>query len=369
MTHSACDVSVIGGGPAGLAAALALQRSGLQAMVLDRAVPPIDKACGEGLMPDGMRALAELGVKLPAETGRPFRGICFLERNGSVSADFPSGPGIAVRRTTLHGVLVDAARRAGAVLHWGVKRVSVYNGEVIFDGHICRPRWIVAADGQNSSLRRDAGLDSHSPVRKRYGFRRHFRLEPWSHYVEVYWGPGCQVYVTPVSGDEVGFAVISDSATLRLAEALNDFPDLERRLRGAQPVSRETGGLSVTRKLENVCCGRLALIGDASGSVDAITGEGISISFRQALSLAEALKRGRPEDYAIEHARISDRCHSMARLLLALGEHAAVRRATFSTFRKRPAIFESLLAVHVGDRSCSELSLGRLLEFGSALLP
>ena len=82
------DVFVIGGGPAGLAAAIAARQQGLKVVVVDSARGPIDKACGEGLMPDGLDALRQLGVSLDkCETGS-FRGIRFVGGDGSVHADF-----------------------------------------------------------------------------------------------------------------------------------------------------------------------------------------------------------------------------------------------------------------------------------------
>ena len=69
------DVLVVGGGPAGLAAAIAARRKGMRVRVVDGAVPPIDKACGEGLMPDALKGLAEPGVRLPEGGGGVFRGM------------------------------------------------------------------------------------------------------------------------------------------------------------------------------------------------------------------------------------------------------------------------------------------------------
>jgi len=108
---------VVGGGPAGLAAAIAARRKGFSVAVVDAAVPPIDKACGEGLMPDALKALAELGVEIPAATGVPFRGIRFLGEDVSFAADFPAGSGLALRRTALHQILADAAAQSGVELH------------------------------------------------------------------------------------------------------------------------------------------------------------------------------------------------------------------------------------------------------------
>src|SRR5512135_3069710 len=96
------DVFVIGGGPAGLAAAIAARRRGFKVVVADSAQPPIDKACGEGLMPDGVAALARLGVVATISHGFPFHGIRFLEDRSSAAASFPQGHGLGIRRPVLH---------------------------------------------------------------------------------------------------------------------------------------------------------------------------------------------------------------------------------------------------------------------------
>lgn len=368
MNDSTCDACVVGGGPAGLAAAVALQRRGLQVTVLDRAAPPIDKACGEGVLPDGIRALKELGITLPADAGFSFRGICFLDGRFSAAAAFPDEAAIALRRTSLHSALICAAEKEGASLRWGIKNVQLNEGFVAVDGRVLKTRWVIGADGQNSQVRRRAGLHPCRIERRRYGFRRHYRIAPWSSYMELYWGTAFQVYVTPVAADEVCVAVISHDPKVRVDDALAGFPELHRRICSAPAASREMGALSVTRELRRVYCGRLALIGDASGSVDAITGEGMGLSFRQALVLAEAVKDGRLRNYQAEHQRLSRRPRSMAALMLAMARHRELQTRLLKTFSKRPAVLESLLAIHIGDRSFSDLWPRDVLVFGSAFL-
>src|ERR1039458_288500 len=90
------DVFVIGGGPAGLATAIAAAQRGLRVAVADAWGPGIDKACGEGLMPDSVEALGALGVTVPREAGHPFPGLRFLGSGISVDARFPSGTGLGV---------------------------------------------------------------------------------------------------------------------------------------------------------------------------------------------------------------------------------------------------------------------------------
>src|SRR5438046_5305730 len=99
------EVLVIGGGPAGLAAAIAARVKGFDVTVVDAAQPPIDKACGEGILPAGVEALRRLGIQVSPTDGIPFRGVRLLSDGTAVTASFESSPGLAVRRTRLHEIL------------------------------------------------------------------------------------------------------------------------------------------------------------------------------------------------------------------------------------------------------------------------
>src|SRR5437667_12724079 len=89
-------VLIIGGGPAGLAAAIAARMKGFTVAVADGAKPPIDKACGEGLMPGTVAALRQLGVAIRPDDGRVFRGVRFVDVATSVEATFWGARGFGV---------------------------------------------------------------------------------------------------------------------------------------------------------------------------------------------------------------------------------------------------------------------------------
>jgi flavin-dependent dehydrogenase len=363
LRESTTDVFVIGGGPAGLAAAIAARRKGLSVTVADGCRPPIDKACGEGLMPDGQAALAKIGIAVDRAQAHPFRGIRFLGCGATVEADFPLGSGLGIRRTALHRILVEHAARAGVSMMWGARVNGIGEGEVQLGEGTVRCRWIVGADGGFSRVRRWAGLEAGAREGRRYGFRRHYRIAPWAAHMELYWGAGSQIYVTPVGAEEVCVAAISSNPRMRLDEALKGFPELAARLRRAEGASAERGAVTAARKLRSVCGGRVALIGDASGSVDAITGEGLSIAFQQAAALADAVEAGDLAGYQAGHRRIARRPEFMSALLLAMGSRAFLRRRALRALESRPAMFSKMLAGHVGGltplgMAAAGLSLG-----------
>ncbi len=362
------DVVVIGGGPAGLAAAIAMRLKGLRVLVIDHARPPVDKVCGEGLMPDAVDALDRLGVKLPPCQSVSFRGIRFIAGRHSAEALFPDNCGVAIRRTALHELLTRRAGGAGVSMCWGTTARGIESEGVNAGGRVIRCRWIVGADGLNSRVRRWAGMDHPRLERIRFGRRRHFELTPWTDLVEVYWGEDYQIVITPVTAHLVSAALLSKNPRLRLEDAISRVPALWRRLRNTLPATREMGSVTGLRVMREVIRGRCALVGDASGSVDAITGEGLGLAFRQAAVLADALSRGCPAQYAAAHRDIVTSTVLMSKLLLAMGEHAFLRERVPRLFAAKPRVFSELLSAHVGADSAPVLDARRLFRLGWQVL-
>jgi flavin-dependent dehydrogenase len=355
------DVFVIGGGPAGLAAAIAARQRGFRVAVADGAQMPIDKPCGEGLMPDGLAALEKLGIAVEAEHSYPFRGVRFLHAGLAVDAAFPNqSSGRGIRRTVLHRLIAERASRLGVDFLWRTPVTGIAADGVQLGSYKVTARWIIGADGGNSRVRRWAGLDAFRTRHCRYAFRQHYHVAPWTDRMELYWGRQGQIYLTPVANDQVCVALISRDPKLRLTEALQKFPELKSRLDGTDVSSAERGALTATCKLKRVRRDNIALIGDASGTVDAITGEGLCLAFSQAMVLADCLRAGDLARYEREHRRLALRSFLMARLMLTLDGRPRLQRRTLQAFQRRPDVFRRLLELHLGVLSPLHLAVDGL---------
>ncbi len=368
QTAHETEVFVVGGGPAGLAAALAARQAGFDVVVADSAHPPIDKACGEGIMPDGLAALERLGVRLDVAQAAPFSGIRFINGIQQAEARFRQGVGLGVRRTTLHQQLVNAATLAGVRLLWERRVTALSDGLVLLDGEIVRCRWVIGADGQNSRIRQSAGLADAVNERVRFGFRQHYRVKPWCEFVEVYWGDCGQMYVTPISADGVCVAFITSQKTLRFQDALGQFPQLALRVAEALTEEPTRGAVTASRCLPAVHHKHVALIGEAAGSVDAVTGEGLAIAFRQAIALADALIADDLSLYEAAHRRIMRLPRTMGALMLSMDSRPAFRRRAFRALEAHPEIFARMLAIHTGAVSPVNFGVRNGLSLGWHLL-
>jgi menaquinone-9 beta-reductase len=351
------DAFIVGAGPAGLACAIACALKGLSVHVADAMEPPIDKACGEGLLPDALQALAALGLDpihdLNSNETHPLHGIRFFGDHGAVAEAPFSRPARGIRRTILHQFLLDRAISLGVRLHWkhSVQQLESTPQSVLVrtNRETFHTRYLIGADGPRSRVASWAGLTRAVLRSRRIGLRQHYAISPWSNFVEVYWANNGQAYVTPVSPNQVCVAFVANQKISTPAEALTNFPALARQLSGTQPIGSPRGSITLGRTLHRVTTGNIALVGDASGSVDAITGEGLALTFRQATALASALHANKLAAYQQTHRRIQRLPTVMSRALLLMDRYPNLRHHTITLFQRHPSLFRHLLQIHIGD--------------------
>jgi len=358
------DLAIVGGGPAGLALAIAAARERLSAVVLERCPGPPDKACGEGILPRGLRALEALGVRqlLDADDCAPLDGIRYVQDDAIAEACF-DGPALGVRRTALERALRRRATELGVELrdHCEVRAHQRGADEVLLetDRGELRARLLVGADGLASSVRRAAHLDSAVDGARRFGVRRHFHLRPWSRFVEVHFADGVECYVTPAGRDRVGVAFLWEpraSEPARFETMLARFPTVRARLGFALPETEARGAGPLRRSARARVADRLLLIGDAAGYIDAVSGEGLSLAFGCAVAVAPllpgALARGATADalarYETIYARHYRRYAMLTRTLLLLVRRPPLRRAAVRFLAGHPRGFHAALSWAVG---------------------
>lgn len=331
------DLIIVGGGPVGLAAAIEARLAGLSVALVEARDGAIDKACGEGLMPGAVPMLDHLGVH-PA--GMPLRGVSY--RDGKHVADyrFRDGSGLGVRRLELHRALTD---RADAL---GVRRVYEKVTELSQDATGVsvaglRGSWLLGADGLHSSVRRLAGLEAAPGRLKRYGLRRHFAVEPWSDLIEVHWANGIEAYVTPVAPDVVGVAILGNKG-LDFDDAIAGIPELAGHLTGATRASVLRGAGPLRQRATKPGSGRVLLVGDASGYVDAITGEGLRLGFEQARVAVAAIVAGEPQKYNAEWRRVTRDFRTLTSGLVTAARSPA-RAAIVPLAARLPGVYGSIV--------------------------
>jgi flavin-dependent dehydrogenase len=341
---TAAELIVVGGGPIGLACAIEARVDGMDVLLIEPRVGPIDKACGEGLMPGALAALHRIGVDPP---GRRLDGIAYLAGEARVEHRFAERPGRGVRRTVLHEALAERAAELGARrLHAKVTGVTQRAGGVeltLNNGDVLQTPWVIAADGLHSPVRRMVGLDGRAQPggRRRFGLRKHFEIEPWTSLVEVHWSPDAEAYVTPVGERTVGVAVLG-ARPLDVDEVVAGIPELAARLDGIRAVSDPRGAGPLLQRARSRSAGRVLLAGDASGYVDALTGEGMRVGFAQARAAVAAVRAGSTEQY--ERAwRTTTRDFRLLTSALVVAARSRFRPRIVPTAARRPELFGSIV--------------------------
>lgn len=365
MSTADTDVLVVGGGPVGLAAAVEVRLAGLSCLLVEPRTHALDKACGEGLLPGALRSLERLGV---GADGMDLVGIRYVDGNRQVAHRFRAGPGRGVRRTELSTALAARAEEVGVLRRRGrVERVEqdgslvrarcrqsfadpvAPSGDDPADAEVSA-RWLLACDGLHSPLRRELGLTAPAAVPgiatrravRRYGIRRHFRVAPWSDHVEVHWATDAEVYVTPVAPDCVGVAVLGPRG-LSYDTVLAGSPALRERLDGAAPVGDLRGAGPLYQRALRRVTGRVLLVGDAAGYVDALTGEGLQIGFASARAAVSCLVRGDPRGYERAWRSLTRDYRAVTGGLLLAAQRPRLRRAIVPTAARLPGVYGALV--------------------------
>ncbi len=353
------ELVIVGGGPVGLSAGIFAALQGIDATILEQQPDIIDKACGEGLTSGGVKLLDQLGVSIAVK--RPFLGIRYRDGKQSADGHFHDGPGWGIRRTVLHEALRHRAISLGVnILQHKVTSLQQNDDYVSIDG--IKAQYVIGADGLNSTVRKLLNLTPRPERLMRYGVRQHFYVKPWSNYVEVHWCPWAEAYVTPVSDEVVGIALLfGDSFRKHVGSgngtfhhrALKSFPSLQEHLPDSCRVASQSKGAGPFKiTLDKHVVGRVFLVGDAAGYLDPLTGEGVRLGFVTAMSAVNAILANAPESYESQWSAITQRYRWATNSILHLRQIEFLRKLMIPTLRTCPWLFDQILMfLESGDAS------------------
>ncbi len=351
MSESVDDLLIIGGGPVGLASSIYAALAGLAVRVLETKPGVIDKACGEGLMPGGAKALAEMGVNIEACV--PFKGIRYIENGREAIGNFQNGEGLGIRRLVLHDAMRKRALELGVIIEeHQAKEISQTSEFVTVDTY--QARYVIAADGLKSPTRRKLALEKKKKHFARYGLRQHFKVAPWTdNYVEIHLSPLAEAYITPVSHDTVGVAILFGDklrSKLRGAEggfykaSLKEFPALQKRLENVEPCSSIKGAGPLKTVLKKRAEGRILMAGDAAGYLDPLTGEGLRLGFVSAKTAVKAICNETHEQYDKEWKLMTRRYWFSTSMILEVRKNSVLNKLVVPTLARFPRLFDWILA-------------------------
>jgi flavin-dependent dehydrogenase len=328
MTRDA-DVLVIGAGPAGSAAALTLARAGARVRLIDRAVFPRNKLCGDTLNPGALSIVDRLGVGEEVRAcALPITGMTVTGPGAEVSADYPDGlRGMSLTRRRLDQLLLNAASDAGACIETGVgvSEPIIERDRIVGvrlarrGGEVLRAPVVIAADGRGSRLAAHVKLSSYATAPRRWAFGAYFsRVSRMSAHGEMHIRRGVYIGVAPLPGGLTNVSVVlegpakaghcgqAEQQTI-VRRALNADAVLRDRFAAATQISPVTvlGPLAVNARAAG--CPGLLLAGDAAGFVDPMTGDGLRFALRGGELAAQAaldeLASGRPAYASLEARR------------------------------------------------------------------
>lgn len=357
------DVVVVGGSIAGSIAARELGRRGVRVLLLEKARHPRPKACGEGLLPHGVAALAEMGLAFP---GHPVRGLRYVSPGGETAeADFPAGPGMVVRRDRFDAFLFDAAAATPNV---------TARTNAAYDPARSKAPWVIGADGLHSHFHGRAGFRASRPRTERVGLSTHVRgLDVDPERVEVLFHPAGEVYLAPAGDGEALVACLYRRDALRPAlsnaarvlDTLHALEALRGRCHALSFTTPVLGAGPLGLTVSPVVSGRTLLVGDASGVPDPVVGEGMSLAILSARAAAAAVASGHPEEYAAERRNLGSGAAWVAGWILRASRHPRLADRVVAALRRRPETFRALLGVVSGERPRSDVTFADLLRLAA----
>lgn len=347
-------MAIIGGGPVGLYLSILLAKSGHYVSVFEKGTWPVDKVCGQGIMPSGVELLKTIGIEVNNEESFSFSGVRYIDGDNVIEGRLKR-PGLGMDRKVLSSklhqlalldskiTLKDQSKVDELSLYEQAVSISTNNNFEVFD-------YVFICDGLNSTFRRKLDLEVKRKGEHRMGARVHFECEPWCDKVEVYWNNGVEAYVTPVGNNKIEIAFLWFEKSIEkgafLEERLfNLFPELSNKVKGKTKLNdfKAYGPFNTVSMAMKK--GPVFLVGDAYKFLDGITGEGISLGLKAATVIAKNF-----ENFSFIHklkiGLIYFNYAIWVKLALMLSRNFLFRKIIFKFANKFSSFFDYILIMN-----------------------
>jgi flavin-dependent dehydrogenase len=344
-------VLIVGGGPAGSAAAISLARLGVAAELIERSSEPHDSVCGGFLGWDALSALAKLGVDPAALGARPITRLRLISAGGRVEAPLPR-PAAGLSRRTLDACLLDTAAGAGTTIHRGraVKAADLDALIVRLDeGEEMAADALLLATGKyelrGAPRPRDTSAD---PV----GLRTALAASPalgraLDGMIELHLFDGGYAGLLLQEDGSANLCLSVARARLKraggveplIAELAAEVPILAKRLGQGEPGDwSAVAGVPYGWRAGGTAPGVFRL-GDQGAVIASLAGDGIAIALASGITAAESLARG--DSAQVWQTRFSRRARrpiAVAEALRWAAEHERPRKAMMGLLRAAPPL-------------------------------
>ncbi|MDA2934024.1 FAD-dependent monooxygenase [Acidobacteria bacterium AH-259-D05] len=390
------DVIVVGAGIAGSMTAALLGQQGFHVLLLERAVFPRPKICGEGLMPAGAKIFERLGIlgELAHAGGKSFSGIRFhLPGDLSLELDFNE-----ISQGTLGWVLprisLDARLATFAAQQPGVQLCQAFQvqsacgdaRQVQVTGlhqgmpQTHRAKLLIGADGIRSRFHDGFGIHRRKKQSFRFALRTLYdNLQGAHDMVEVHCCQTGEAYVAPMADGSARITLLLFGPVNRCRKVelpdyyfqnLQCFPRLIERLKAPCPQRAVESTGPVSLQVSRCHAQRLLLVGDAAGAVDPITGQGMTVALKDAETVSAFLQRQLREDrlsekdlseYTTRRQSYFTPAFQLAHMVLFMVQHPFIARRAIRALSRNQALRKKVVAMASQVRG--ENSLGAKDKF------